>query len=195
MTTDPNQLFAALKKGDQTAFRSIYDQFYRYLVVTAYNVLGDADAARDLAQDVFVELWKKRDTIQITSGLKPYLRRAVVNKTLNYIKARRIDFDAPENLPEMTSTLDSADETLEASEMEKIIHQAISELPERCRLVFTLCRLEKLSHKEISEKLGISTKTVEAQMTRALAMLRRAIEPYRAIGLLFFSILLGDCFL
>lgn len=183
MTADPNQLFQKLKQGDQTAFRAIYDQYYRYLVVTAHNVLGDRDAARDLAQDVFVELWKKREAIQIKTGLKPYLRRAVVNKTLNYIKARRINFDAPENLPEMTSTLDHADETLEASEMEKIIHSAIANLPERCRMVFTLCRLEKMSHREISERLGISTKTVEAQMTRALSMLRKAIAPFQAWGI------------
>lgn len=185
MTEDPKQLFTALQQGDKTAFRAIYDQYYRYLVVTAFNVLGDRDAARDLAQDVFVELWKKRETIQIRSGLKPYLRRAVVNKTLNYIKARRIDFDDPANLPETTSSLDKADETLEASEMEKIIHTAIAKLPERCRMVFTLCRLEKMSHKEISEKLGISKKTVEAQMTRALAMLRKAIEPYQVLCLWF----------
>lgn len=185
MTTDPNQLLGALKQGDQSAFRAIYDQYYRYLVVTACNVLGDADAARDLAQDVFVELWKKRETIEIRSGLKPYLRRAVVNKTLNYIKARRINFDDPANLPEQTSTLDAADEKLEASDLEKIIHEAIAAMPERCRMVFTLCRLEKMSHKEISAQLGISTKTVEAQMTRALAMLRKAIEPFQFLVLWF----------
>ena len=185
MPSDPTRQLEALKRGDKSAFRAIYDQYYRYLVVTACNVLGDADAARDLAQDVFVELWKKRETIDIRSGLKPYLRRAVVNKTLNYIKARRIDFDDPANLPDPPSTLDSAEETLEASEMEKIIHAAIAAMSERCRLVFTLCRLEKMSHREIGEKLGISTKTVEAQMTRALAMLRKAIAPFQTLGLWF----------
>ena len=190
MTADETRLMTALKKGDKSAFRAIYEQYYRYLVVSAFNVLGDRDVARDLAQDVFVEIWKKREAIQIRSGLKPYLRRAVVNKTLNYIKARRINFDDPDNLPEMTSTLDAADETVEASEMEKIIHAAIARLPERCRVVFTLCRLEKMSHKEISAQLGISTKTVEAQMTRALSTLRKAIAPFQtlAIGLLFLEL-------
>ncbi len=173
-----------LKSGDKTAFRFIYDQYYKYLVVTAFNVLGDSDAARDLAQDVFVELWKKRETLLIAS-LKPYLRRAVVNKTLNYIKARRIDFNDPATMPEPASNTPSQDENLHAADLEKIIHVAIANLPERCRLVFTLCRLEKLSHKEIAAQLDISTKTVENQMTRALLLLRQSLAPYIAEGMLF----------
>ena len=171
-----------MRNGDKRAFRSIYDQYYKYLVVTAFNILGDRDAARDLAQEVFLVLWKKREVILISSSLKPYLRRAVVNKTLNYIKARRIDFDDPASLPETISTSQGADEKLQAADLEKIIHKAIAALPERCRIVFTLCRLEKLSHKEIAEQLGISTKTVENQMTRALSMLRKSLAPFVADG-------------
>lgn len=173
-----------LKKGDKSAFRSIYDQYYKYLVVTAFNVLGDSDSARDLAQDVFVEIWKKRETLNISSSLKSYLRRAVVNKTLNHIKASRIDFDDPGNLPQQSARAPSEDQKLHAADLEKIIHGAIADLPERCRIVFTLCRLEKLSHKEIAAQLDISTKTVENQMTRALSMLRKKIAPYVGEGLL-----------
>jgi RNA polymerase sigma-70 factor (ECF subfamily) len=180
---------AALKAGDKSAFKAIYNQYYKYLVVTAFNVLGDSDAARDLAQDVFVEIWKKRETLLISSSLKPYLRRAVVNKTLNYIKASRIDFNDPANLPENVTDSPSHDEQLHADNLEKIIHDAIANLPERCRVVFTLCRLEKLSHKEIAAQLDISTKTVENQMTRALAILRNALGPYVGEELLILILL------
>ena len=180
---------AALKKSDKSAFRAIYNQYYKYLVVTAFNVLGDSDAARDLAQDVFVEIWKKRETLLISSSLKSYLRRAVVNKTLNYIKASRIDFNDPATLPENRHSNHGQDDQLHADELEKIIHQAISNLPERCRIVFTLCRLEKMSHKEIADQLDISTKTVENQMTRALAMLRKAIAPYIGEGLMIWLLM------
>ncbi len=182
---------AALKTGDKTAFRAIYDQYYKYLVVTAFNVLGDSDAARDLAQDVFVEIWKKRETLLISSSLKSYLRRAVVNKTLNHIKASRIDFSDPATLPENTYNEHGQDEQLHAANLEKIIHKAISALPERCRIVFTLCRLEKMSHKEIAAQLDISTKTVENQMTRALAMLRKALAPYVGEGLLMWLLFIA----
>ncbi|MEZ4957385.1 MAG: RNA polymerase sigma-70 factor [Saprospiraceae bacterium] len=180
---------AALKAGDKSAFKAIYNQYYKYLVVTAFNVLGDSDAARDLAQDVFVEIWKKRETLLISSSLKPYLRRAVVNKTLNYIKASRIDFNDPANLPENVTDAPSHDEQLHADNLEKIIHDAIANLPERCRVVFTLCRLEKLSHKEIAAQLDISTKTVENQMTRALVILRKALGPYVGEELLILILL------
>lgn len=176
---------AGLKKGDKTAFKSIYNQYYKYLVVTAYNVLGDSDAARDLAQDVFVEIWNKRERINITSALKSYLRRAVVNKTLNRIKAgKRIDFNAPADLPESNVDQHGQDEHLHAADLEKTIHQAIANLPERCRIIFTLCRLEKMPHKKIAAELDISTKTVENQMTRALMLLRKSLAPYVEKGLL-----------
>lgn len=176
---------AGLKNGDKTAFKSIYNQYYKYLVVTAYNVLGDSDAARDLAQDVFVEIWNKRERINITSALKSYLRRAVVNKTLNRIKAgKRIDFNAPADLPESNTDQYGQDEHLHAADLEKTIHQAIAKLPERCRIIFTLCRLEKMPHKKIAAELDISTKTVENQMTRALMLLRKSLAPYVEKGLL-----------
>ncbi len=178
-----------LKAGDKTAFKAIYEQYYKYLVVTAFNVLGDSNAARDLAQDVFVEIWRKRETLLISSSLKSYLRRAVVNKTLNHIKASRIDFNDPVTLPESVATPHGQDEQLHARNLEKVIHQAIAALPERCRIVFTLCRLEKLSHKEIAARLDISTKTVENQMTRALMLLRKALGPYVEEGLLLWLLM------
>ena len=178
------QWLAALRKSDKTAFRAMYDQYYKYLVVTAFNVLGDRDVARDLAQDVFVEIWKKREQLNISSSLKPYLRRAVINKTLNYIKASRIQFDDPVNLPDQAAAAPSEDQNLHAADLEKTIHAAIANLPERCRMVFTLCRLEKMSHKEIAAQLDISTKTVENQMTRAIKLLKSAIAPYVDKGLI-----------
>ncbi len=177
-STPETELLLLLKQDNDVAFRALYDRFYKYLVVTANNILGDSDAARDLAQDVFVELWKKRASIEVQSSLKSYLRRAVVNKTLNYIKARRIDFREPEHLPEKISQLDSPYTQLETTDLEQIIHNAIAALPERCRVIFTLCRLENLPHKDIADQLGISTKTIENQMTRALSALREAIGPH-----------------
>jgi RNA polymerase sigma-70 factor (ECF subfamily) len=188
-TTD-NDLFALLKNGDNSAFRALFDRYYKYLVVTSNNILGDPDAARDLAQDVFFDCWKKRADIVLQSNLKAYLRRAVVNKTLNYIKARRLNFMEPERLPETPAAYDNAQVQLEHADLQQVVHAAIASLPERCRLVFTLCRLENFSHKEIAEQLEISTKTVENQMTRALAMLKEALAPYASMlavaGLWFF---------
>lgn len=183
-TVEEQELWAKLKGGDKAAYRAIYDRYYRYLVVTANNILGDSETARDLAQDVFFELWKRREEIVLHTSLKAYLRRSVVNKTLNFIKSRRLDFTEPERMPERPSNAQDAHSLLEATDLEALIHQAIAALPERCRVIFTLCRLEQLTHKEIAEQLGISTKTIENQITRALASLREAIGPHLLPGLL-----------
>ena len=176
---------AALKTGDKTAFRAIYNQYYKYLVVTAFNVLGDSDSARDLAQDVFVEIWKKKGKAPdffLPESLPPAGGRQQNPSTISR-PAGLISTTRP--LCQKRSPITHGqDEKLHATNLEKIIHDAIASLPERCRIIFTLCRLEKLSHKEIAKQLDISTKTVENQMTRALAMLRKSLEPYVGEGLL-----------
>lgn len=183
-STEEQSLFLKMKGGDKAAYRALYDRYYKYLVVTANNILGDSETARDLSQDVFFELWRRREEIEVQSSLKYYLRRSVVNKTLNHIKSRRLDFTEPERLPERPSNSIDAQTQLEVSDLEQVIYQAIAALPERCRVIFTLCRLENLSHKEIAEQLNISTKTIENQMTRALASLRETVGPYVTPALL-----------
>lgn len=183
-STEEQDLFLRVKTGDKAAYRALFDRYYKYLVVTANNILGDSEMARDLAQDVFFELWKRREEIEVQTSLKAYLRRSVVNKTLNFIKARRLDFTEPDRLPERPYPTHDAQKMIEAADLEQVIHQAIAALPERCRMIFTLCRLESMSHKEIAEQLNISTKTIEAQMTRAIAALRQAVGPYMVPALL-----------
>ncbi len=181
------ELFQQIKDGDRQAFRTLFDRYYKYLVVTSYNIQGDSEKARDLAQDVFLELWKKRSEINITSSLKAYLRRAVFNKTLNYIKAQRLDFNDDGSLNQELDRKASAQQMLEKEDLQDLVNKAIESLPEKCRLVFTLCRLEQMSHKEIAAQLNISTKTVENQMTKALKVLRVALQPYLSEGLLIWT--------
>jgi len=176
--TNEQVLISRMKQGDKAAFRSLFDSYYKYLVVTAYNVLGDSEKARDLTQDVFAELWDRKANLNIHSSLKSYLRRAVINKTLNYIKAQRMDFHEPSELPEQTIAFDNPQEKLEAEDLQKVINETIDRLPKKCRTIFILCRLEHMSHKEIAAQLNISTKTVENQMTKALKVLRMAVTPY-----------------
>ncbi|MEM7104501.1 MAG: RNA polymerase sigma-70 factor [Bacteroidota bacterium] len=185
------QLMELVRDDDHKAFRSLFDRYYKYLVVTSYNVLGDPEKSKDAAQEVFLELWKRRTTIQITSSLKSYLRRAVINKTLNLIKAQRLDFNAPGSFSAKVSKDHSPQAHLEKEDLQEIINQTIEQLPEKCRLIFTLCRFEHMSHKEIADQLGISKKTVENQMTKALKILRTAIAPYLSVVLFWIYWLLN----
>ena len=115
-STEEQDLFLRVKNGDMAAYRALYDRYYKYLVVTSNNILGDGETARDLAQDVFFELWRRRGDIEVQSSLKYYLRRSVVNKTLNFIKARRLDFTEPERMPEQPSEFLGAQAQLEATD-------------------------------------------------------------------------------
>ncbi len=173
----------ALKQGDHAAFKAIFERYYPLLTFIAYRYVKDQEKSKDLAQDTFFELWNKRAVINIETGLKSYLSKAVSNKCLNYIKReKRLDFAAEEDLPEL-SEQSGIEEKLDATALEALLEQKISQLPERCRIIFTMSRMEQKSHKEISELLGISTKTIENQMTKALKFLRAAIK-LRTLGIL-----------
>ncbi|MEL6922891.1 MAG: RNA polymerase sigma-70 factor, partial [Bacteroidota bacterium] len=190
LSAQEQEWLAGLNRGEDAAFRQIFDQYYKYLVVTAYNYVNDDAKAKDLTQDVFVELWKKRADIVITSSLKSYLRRSVINKALNWIKSqKRFDFGDESLDQNWTSTETDAIRQLEGADLQAIIQTAIDGLPERCRTVFKLSRFENLSHKEIAAQLNISTKTIENQMTKALKIIRAAVEQHGLVWWLLLWVL------
>jgi RNA polymerase sigma-70 factor, ECF subfamily len=173
--TQEQNLLQSLANNEQTAFRSIYDGFYRYLVVTAYAYLRDNDLARDTAQEVFVDLWRRRQDLPEINSLKAYLRRGVCNKSLDILRHRK-RWQTDDTIPETISDSSRTEQLAETTELAEAVQKAIGELPEKCRAVFLLSRYEQLSHKEIAEQLDISTKTIENQMTKALRHLRMRLE-------------------
>jgi len=172
-----------LQKGDEKALKSIFNQYYKYLLVTAYNIVGDNAKAKDLVQDVFFEIWKKREQIDIQYSLKAYLRKAVVNRGLNYLKMhQRIDW-GEEHFDTQTPDQAASPHTLvETSDLQDVINNTINNLPPKCKTIFSLSRFEKISHKEIAQKLDISTKTIENHITKALKLIRAAVDNYNDLG-------------
>ncbi|MEZ4940433.1 MAG: RNA polymerase sigma-70 factor [Saprospiraceae bacterium] len=182
MSTDAGktelQWLADLRRGDESALRSIFDQYYSLIIGDVYQYIPDLDTCKDLAQEVFVELWRKRETLEIHTSLRAYLRRAGINKALNFIKANRRTLlqDTPAYWADLEdSTPQDTGHNNEQDSLEAALQEAIRQLPERCRLVFSLSRFEQLSHKEIAQQLGISVKTIENQITKAMKMLREAL--------------------
>ncbi len=168
-----------MQKGDEAGLRAIFDEYYQYLFVVASQYIKDYDISKDIVQDVFYELWKKRDRIDIQTSLKAYLRRATINRSLNWIKReQKLQWgdDYVDNQREDEDI--SPQQRLELKDLQDIINHTINQLPERCRVIFKLSRIEQLSHKEISEQLNISTKTIENQMTKALKSIRKAVQQY-----------------
>jgi RNA polymerase sigma-70 factor (ECF subfamily) len=151
-----------------------------------YRYVGDKVVAEDIAQEIFTELWQKRDQLHIHTSPQAYLRRMAVTRTLNYLRnERKHKWDDLEDEVGRSgmwvSQRPNALANLELAELQQVIARAIDELPEKCRIVFLLSRHESMPYADIAAALDISVKTVENQIGKALRHLRNAVESYRGI--------------
>ncbi len=171
------QLIARIKTNDKAAFRILFDRHYKVLLATAINILKDPNSAKDATQEVFLQIWQKRDTLNIQTAPAAYLKRSVINRSLNQIKSRKKFVDETP-IVQMYSQSPEANENLAVQDLETAMKKALDTLPERCRLIFIMRRLEGMSLKEIAQQLDISPKTVENQITKALKVIKEAVKPF-----------------
>lgn len=168
---------AEIRNGDITAFEAVFRTYYRRLCAAVYGFVDSAETAEEIVQELFLRIWRQRESLQITDSLQAYLYQAARNASLNYLKHRRIESQWSERVRAGDAPVArAADEDLAEDELSRAIEAGIAALPERCRLVFTMSRRQGLSYAEIAEALGISVKTVEAQMGRALKSLRERLD-------------------
>ncbi|BAV05685.1 RNA polymerase sigma-70 factor, ECF subfamily [Filimonas lacunae] len=170
-----NVLLDRLANGDEHALNEIYLLYWQDLFMCAYNVLKDKAACEDIVQDLFLQLWQKRSTIQINISLRAYLYTAVRYNVFRQIrtgKVRSVLFEeAAERMAANTTEFIMAEK-----EMSKQVARVVAALPDKCREVYKLSREEQLTHKEIASRLNISTKTVENQLTIALKRVRASLN-------------------
>ncbi|MFK7978506.1 MAG: RNA polymerase sigma-70 factor [Saprospiraceae bacterium] len=192
ITATDKAILVLLKKEDESAMERIFDTYYAYLVKTAYHVLTDEHQAKDLVQDVLFHFWTKRDSLTIESGLKSYLRRSVVNRSIDQIR-RKKRFGVAEEITDYNQASNevSTQEMMETSDLQSAIMAAVDSLPERCKLIFSLSRFEDMSHQQIAEQLDISKKTIENQMTKALKTIRKAIQQYKDLAIFILAYFFG----
>jgi len=184
-----SELMQMLALEGEAAMEILFRRYYSEVCRAVYRIIPQTETAEDIAQEVFLALWKKRSQLTISTSLKSYLRRAAVNRALNHLRDQKIKWSDDAELPAMPDSGPGIPEQLETAELQQMVDQYINQLPEKCRLVFVLSRFESLSHAEIAAQLGISNKTVENQMTKALRFLKAALGPYIGrIILLLFSI-------
>jgi RNA polymerase sigma-70 factor (ECF subfamily) len=154
----------------------------------AQKYVKDFETAREIAQAAFISLWEKRETIDMNRPVKSYLAMVIHNKCTNYLRDNR-KFDQYildlENLLEVPE-YDGADNMVEA-ELKLKIDLSIAELPEKCREIFILNRYENLKYQEIADKLEISVKTVETQMSKALQHMRIRLAEFITVFLILVS--------
>ena len=164
------------------SFSELYLMYYPKLVRFAEEFVVLEEDAENITQDVFTDLWERRDAIDHIENVNAYLFRLVRNRCLDYLKHKVFEQKYAENVQasfeiELNLKLQSLDrfdvsDISEGNETERLVRDAINSLPKRCRDIFLLSRMKGLKYREISEKLGISVNTVECQMGIALKKLR-----------------------
>jgi len=173
------ELLLLLSQNSEEAFEVLYHRHWENIYKVAFLLLKDSSASKDVVQDIFIWLWQKRNQLEIQT-LPAYLKTAVKFKVANYIRSDNIRESFFETLGKLTITENApeAAEITEMKELKAIITNAVELLPDKCRTIYKLSRNEQLTNQQIADKLGLSVKTVESQMTIALRRIRGAIDPY-----------------
>lgn len=180
MAHTDSELLKIFYEDGSKGLELIFKEYYEMMCMSALRITKERSLAEDIVQEVFYELYRKRETIQIQS-LVGYLKRSVYNRSLNKIKSNKDIFDSDDLNIELSDNSINSQEGMEFKELEDYLHEVIERLPEKCRLVFVLNRFEELSYKEVAKKMDISVKTVENQMSKALRILRDEMVNYRKL--------------
>lgn len=167
-----------IKKGDKQAFESLFVEYFYDLTAYAIQITNSPSQAKDIVQEVFYRLWKRRERWNIRTSVKAYLFRAVHNEALNQIDQKKHRQDTREQFAMQTENQHTTKFEQDENHQKwvKQIWEIVSELPDRRRSVFTLHRKYGLSYKEIARVLDISRKTVENHMGLALDDIRKKID-------------------
>lgn len=165
-------------EADREILESLFRGHYRELVAFATRYVESLSAAEDLVQDVFLALWRNRSALSAGPELRAYLYRATYHRCLNALRHHRIERELAPPVSGESREI-AADARLIAEETAIAIRRAVDALPERSRLMFRLSREEGLTYSEIAKVAGVSIKTVETQMGRALRSLREQLAPFR----------------
>ena len=171
-------LLRQVAKGNKQAFDSLFKKYYQQLVRFAVGYMHNGLDAEEVVQDVLVKLWEQAPTIKIEVSVLAYLYTSVRNKALNAIKHEKVKQKYVEQkMAEEKKPIDQNENPANMGYFKQALIVAIGNLPERCREIFELAKLEGLSYDEIASYLELSPKTVENQMGVALKKLREALMP------------------
>ncbi|MFC3977253.1 RNA polymerase sigma-70 factor [Belliella kenyensis] len=163
-------LVELIKQSNHLAFQAFYQRHWEQLYLKAYAILGHTQMAEDIIQDIFLDIWKNRERIEIDKPIQ-YLSTCVKNSVFKVLQKQKVKQKHLDTLNTLELLVQAAS-TLDSNEIEQAIMKHLDQMPDRCKEIFILSRFENLSNKEIAEKLGLSAKTVENQIYRALKSLK-----------------------
>jgi len=172
----------AIRRGDESAFKKLFITYYDLLCNFSWRYTRSQAVSEDLVQDVFAEVWNRKENLDPEKAISIYLYQAVKNRAIDYLDHQKVVRDYHKNENQLDQNVVFIRSTIsEEWEFIKAARHAIDELPFRAQQVYTLHREDGLTYKEIAEVMDISVKTVESQMTRALNILRERLNKYLPI--------------
>lgn len=173
-----SQLISFLKKGDHKAMEDIYSLYWEEVLDSAYKRLRDEEVAQDITQEIFISLWENREKVQLTGTLRAYLEGAVKYRVINYFRSSAIKEKHKEDLSLLLrdDLEHSAENRLILKDLRQEVDEAMLDLPEKMRLIFSMSRKQEKSIGEISDELGLSAQTVKNQLSAALKVMRKRLS-------------------
>jgi RNA polymerase sigma-70 factor (ECF subfamily) len=168
-------------------FEKFFREKYRGFCLFACKYVKDIEVAEEVVQDVMVKLWEKREQLDIKGSVLAYINISVKNSCLNFLKHKNIVLNFEKNETQRISwDTSETEEEMQDIELETAVLNAIAELPPQRQKIFSMSRVDGLKYHEIADKMGLSIKTIEAQMGSALKQLRVKLKDYMGIVLLGF---------
>lgn len=163
-----------MRDADLEKFEFLFRNIHPSLVHYSNYLVDNPNDAREIVNDVFVSVWKKRHRLNLDESLKSYLFQSVKNKSINHIKKKKSIHVPLFDMDKKSSF--TADSLLLEKEQQQLIINILESLPPRCRQVFVLSRIDQLSYNQIAELMDISVKTVEVQISKALKIFRKKMQ-------------------
>ena len=158
-------------------FEKIFKDYFTGLCYFASKYIGDMDTSKEIVHNVFLNIWENRNEFDWDKPAKSYLFTSVYNRSINYIRDHKKFASTDVNL-ELETKSEEFSNGMEVAELEGKIKQALQKLPEKCREIFELSRFEGKKYAEIADHLGLSVKTIETQMSKALKILKEELKEY-----------------
>lgn len=184
-------ILSLLKANDPTACSMLYKAHYKAVYNSIRKFTYDPDVAKDISQELFINVWEKRDVLKITVPIRKYLLSAAHNRVINYRRDTERNTRLLEEVVDRSGgakIIDPVDVGFEAKELERIIKDAIALLPDNLRRNFSMSRNLGMTYKEMASHLKVSDKAVEKNMTKALKLLRLLLAPYLKVILMLIDL-------
>jgi RNA polymerase sigma-70 factor, ECF subfamily len=194
MQQDQLRYINGLKAGEKKVFDTLFNALYEPLCRYCMRMVPDQQEAEEIVQDIFVNLWLKRSELNIDISLKAYLFRTVMNRAINYNNHQKVRKNYQAHVVSENTGLHNEPDKLVETELTALYETVVASMPKKRKEVFELSRTEGLKYTEIAEQMGISVKTVEAHLSKALEELRIRLQEYLPL-VVAFTALTVDFFL